>query len=86
MPKNYEELDAQFAERFVNAVDFKAVGATIAELGPSAAYADDYWERFCGSDMRIYKWPRFGLELDRDLLDRVAIANLRERAAQGGIG
>ncbi len=83
---SYEEIDASLAERFVKAVDFEAVGATIAELGPSVAYADDFWERFCGSDMRIYKWPRFQLGIDRELLDRVAISDLRQRAAQGGIG
>ncbi len=46
------------------AVNFEAIGQTIAKVGPKAAFLDDGWERFCGSDMRVYRWPRLrpGLE------------------------
>jgi hypothetical protein len=47
------------------AIDFEALGRTIASVGPeSILMDDDGWIRWCGSDMRIYRWPkpRFGLE------------------------
>jgi hypothetical protein len=47
------------------AVNFDALGQAIATLGPkSALMDDDGWIRFCGSDFRIYRWPRprVGLE------------------------
>jgi hypothetical protein len=47
------------------AVNFEALGKVIAAVGPgSIAMDDDGWIRWCGSDLRIYRWPRprFGLE------------------------
>jgi hypothetical protein len=45
------------------AIDFEAIGQTIAKVGPRSVMIDDGWERFCGSDLSIYRWPRrFGLE------------------------
>ncbi|MGN6219336.1 MAG: hypothetical protein ACTHNQ_07525 [Microbacterium sp.] len=79
-----EETDAKLKAAFIAAIDFKAVGSAIAEFGPAAAFEDDPWWRFCGSDLRVYKWPKF--QLDIDVLDRVSIAQVRERAVQGGIG
>lgn len=31
------------------AIDFNAIGKTVAELGPSLAVADEPWETFCGT-------------------------------------
>jgi hypothetical protein len=36
-----------------NTVDFKAIGAVVAELGPTLALADEPWEGFCGT-MRTF--------------------------------
>lgn len=79
-----EETDAKLRAAMIAAVDFKAVGSAIAEFGPSAAFEDDPWWRFCGSDLRIYKWPKF--QLDIDVFERVDIGQLRQRANQGGLG
>jgi hypothetical protein len=35
------------------AVDFAAIGKTVAELGPALAAAEEPWEVFCGT-MRIF--------------------------------
>jgi hypothetical protein len=46
------------------AVNFEALGQTISRVGPrSVSMTDDGWIRWCGSDLRIYRWPRgLGLE------------------------
>jgi hypothetical protein len=47
------------------AINFEALGKVIATVGPSTiAMDDDGWIRWCGNDLRIYRWPRqrFGLE------------------------
>jgi len=46
------------------AVNFEALGKVVAQVGPASLLLDDDgWIRFCGSDLRIYRWPRrFGLE------------------------
>jgi hypothetical protein len=56
------------------AVNFEALGKVVASVGPSAVLMDDDgWIRICGSDMRIYRWPRrFGLEELGVLRDIVA--------------
>lgn len=54
------------------AVNFEAIGKTIAKVGAGSVMLDDGWERWCGSDLRIYRWPRrFGLE-DLQVLRDVA--------------
>ena len=54
------------------AVNFEAIGKTIAKVGAASVMLDDGWERWCGSDLRIYRWPRrFGLE-DLQILRDVA--------------
>jgi hypothetical protein len=41
------------------AVNFEAMGQTISRIGAdSVLQDDDGFVRFCGSDMRIYKFPR----------------------------
>ena len=80
-----EELDEKVAANFARAIDFNAIGQTVSEFGGSV-YADDGWIRWCGSDYRIYKWPRFDA---RDDLMRELTVNLRElnaKLGQGGIG
>jgi hypothetical protein len=47
------------------AINFEALGKAIASVGPASVLADDDgWIRWCGNDLRIYRWPRprFGLE------------------------
>jgi hypothetical protein len=47
------------------AVNFEALGKFVATVGPkSVSFYDDGWIRWCGSDLRIYRWPRprVGLE------------------------
>jgi hypothetical protein len=48
---NHQEIVKRLLE--AKAVDFKAIGATFAEVGPGLALADDPWEVFCGT-MRIF--------------------------------
>ena len=41
------------------AINFEAIGHAIATMGPkSVLMDDDGWIRFCGSDMRVFRWPR----------------------------
>jgi hypothetical protein len=46
------------------AINFEAVGRVVASVGPASLLLDDDgWIRWCGSDLRIYRWPRrFELE------------------------
>jgi hypothetical protein len=46
------------------AVNFEALGKVVSTVGPSSVLMDDDgWIRWCGSDLRIYRWPRrFDLE------------------------
>ncbi len=46
------------------AVDFEAIGKTIGAHGAKFIAEDDGWIRFCGSDLRVYKWPRPNFELE----------------------
>ena len=76
------ELDAKLAGNFARAIDFKAVGETVADVG-GALYDDDGWIRWCGSDFRIFKWR--GFELHDELIKELTI-NLRELTATLGEG
>lgn len=46
------------------AINFEALGKVVSSNGPASLMLDDDgWIRWCGSDLRIYRWPRrFGLE------------------------
>ena len=44
---NHQDLVKKLIES--KAVDFKAIGQAIGEVGPSAALADEPWEIFCGT-------------------------------------
>jgi|GEM_PF-3258618 len=62
------------------AVNFEAIGKTIAKVGPGSVFMDDGWERWCGSDLRIYRWPRrFGLE------ELVAIRDIAQNVQRGAV-
>ena len=40
------------------AVNFEGLGKAIASFGPTSILVDDDgWIRWCGSDLRIYRWP-----------------------------
>ncbi|RUL78917.1 hypothetical protein [Dyella choica] len=48
---NHQEIVKKLLD--TKAVDFNAIGKTVAELGPSMAMADEPWEGFCGT-MRFF--------------------------------
>lgn len=59
--RELNEIDREIASTLVDtgAVNFEALGKAIATVGPkSVLVADDGWIRWCGSDMRIFRWPR----------------------------
>jgi len=67
-------VDRQIVSALIDtgAINFAAIGKAIAQVGPASVMLDDGWERWCGSDLRVYKWPRrFGLE-DLQVLRDVA--------------
>jgi len=82
------EIDRQILDTIVKTkvVDFEALGKLVTAVGPaSAALDDDGWIRWCGSDMRIYKWPRSNLDLEEiDALQGLA-RNLAHSGANGGV-
>ena len=48
---NHQEIVKKLID--TKAVDFKAIGAAFAEVGPALSMADEPWEGFCGT-MRIF--------------------------------
>jgi hypothetical protein len=48
---NHQEIVKKLID--AKAIDFKAIGATLAEVGPALSMADEPWEGFCGT-MRIF--------------------------------
>lgn len=47
------------------AINFEALGKSLAAFGPSSVMMDDDgWIRWCGNDLRIYRWPRPRLGLE----------------------
>jgi hypothetical protein len=62
------------------AINFDALGKTISVVGPSSALmADDGWIRWCGSDFRIFRWPRPGLGLEELEVLRDIVRELKTR-------
>ena len=79
------EVDRQILDTIVKTkvVDFEALGKMVTSVGPaSAALDDDGWIRFCGSDMRIYKWPRSNINLE----EIEALAGLARNLTHSGAG
>jgi hypothetical protein len=48
---NHQEIVRKLIE--TRAIDFKAIGATFAEVAPAMALADEPWDGFCGT-MRTF--------------------------------
>ncbi|TNY26494.1 hypothetical protein BV497_08415 [Fulvimonas soli] len=48
---NHQEIVKKILD--AKAVDFQAIGKTVAELGPAASLADEPWDVFCGT-MRTF--------------------------------
>jgi hypothetical protein len=73
-------MDQEILETLIStrAINFEAIGQTISKVGASSVFVDDGWIRWCGSDLRIHRWPGPRLELER-------LATIRE-LAQGGFG
>lgn len=77
---NHQEVVGQLLES--KAIDFDAIGSTIAKLGPQLVMADEPWESFCLT-MRIMIWiyrfpgPRGPIVGDLDDLRNEAAKELR---------
>jgi hypothetical protein len=72
--RKLSKIDREIATALVEtkAVNFEALGKVVAKFGAeSMLMDDDGWIRWCGSDLRLYRWPRgkFGLEDIRVLRD-----------------
>ena len=50
---NHQEVVEALLES--NAINFEAIGSTIARLGPQLAVSDEPWESFCLT-MRMFIW------------------------------
>jgi len=82
------EIDKQILETIVKTkvVDFEALGKLVTTLGPASAALDaDGWIRWCGSDMRIFKWPRANFDLEEIEALQDLARNLTHNGASGGI-
>ena len=74
------ELDRKILDTIVRTkvIDFDALGKMVTAVGPaSAALDEDGWIRWCGSDLRIYKWPRPRLDLEEIEVLQDLARNLR---------
>jgi hypothetical protein len=73
------QVDREIATTLLEtkAINFQALGQAIATLGPkSVLMEDDGWIRFCGSDMRIFRWPRPRAGLEDVLVLRDLVRDL----------
>jgi hypothetical protein len=69
------------------AVNFEALGKAIATVGPaSVLMEDDGWIRWCGSDLRIYRWPRPRLGLEELVVLRDIIREMGQTHIGGAAG
>jgi len=76
------DVDREIASTLIDtgAVNFDALGKTIATIGPKAVLMDDDgWIRWCGSDMRIFRWPRQHLVLEDLVVLRGMMGELSQR-------
>jgi hypothetical protein len=46
---NHQEIVKKLLD--AKAIDFKAIGQTVAEVGPAMSLADEPWEGFCGTQI-----------------------------------
>ena len=62
-------VDKEIIETLIStqAINFEGIGKTISGVGSKSVFVDDGWIRWCGSDLRIYRWPG-----QRDDLERLA--------------
>ena len=59
------------------AVNFEAIGSTIARVGAnSVMMEDDGWIRWCGSDLRTWRWPRHSFVLEDLVVLREIISQM----------
>ncbi len=54
------------------AVDFKAIGNTLSELGPSMALAEEPWEGFCGTMRTFVRVYRLNGDLNGSEVENLA--------------
>ncbi len=74
---DHQEVVRELLE--TKAVDFEAIGATVAKLGPAMALQDEPWESFCLT-MRMMVWVyRFPGPLGGPIRD---LGALREQASE----
>ena len=80
--RHTRESDQQIVRTLLDtkAVDFEALGKALASFGPSSiTMDDDGWIRWCGSDLRIYRWPRPRLGLEELVVLRDIMRELPSR-------
>ena len=60
-------VDKEIIETLIStqAINFEGIGKTISGVGSKSVFVDDGWIRWCGSDLRIYRWPGARLDLER---------------------
>ena len=69
------------------AINFEALGKVLTTVGPgSISMDDDGWIRWCGSDLRIYRWPRPRLGLEDVIVLRDIVRDLPQRVNLPGQG
>ena len=73
-------MDKKIVETLLatKAINFEGIGQTIAKVGAESLLLDDGFERWCGSDLRIYRWPRGKLGLEE--------LEILKGIARGGLG
>jgi hypothetical protein len=86
MRRELSEVDREIASTLLDtgAVNFEAIGQTIAKVGGKAILTDDDgWIRFCGSDLRIYRWPASRFELEELIILRDIVRQLPGKQVGG---
>ena len=68
--RSVNDIDRKILDSLIETggVNFEAIGKTVGQLGRESVFFDYGWIRWCGSDIRIYRWPGPRLELE-NLLD-----------------
>lgn len=68
--RSVHEIDRKIIDSLIESggINFEAIGRTVGQVGRESVFVDDGWIRWCGSDLRIYRWPGPRLELE-NLLD-----------------
>jgi hypothetical protein len=79
--RSVNEVDREILTSLIEtkAINFEALGRTIGAVGANSVFTDDGWIRWCGSDLRIYRWPG----PPRQLEDLAGLRNVLREVAGG---